>query len=73
MKNIRSMSVPELSKATHDLSALALEIAGEHREAALAILDLGSMVQEELLARSFGGDEPARAHARRVYRARGAH
>ncbi len=67
------MSVEELSRASHDLAALAREIADEHREAALAIIDLGSLIQEELLARAFGDTGEARAHARSVYRGRGAH
>jgi hypothetical protein len=71
--NIRAMSVPELSRAATDLAALAQEIADEHPEAAKAIIDLGALIGEELLARAFGGDGEARAHARKVYRERAGH
>jgi hypothetical protein len=73
MQHVPTMTVPELSKAAHDVAALAVEIAADHREAALALLDLGDTIQEELLARAFGGGAQAREHARKVFRERAAH
>jgi hypothetical protein len=58
-------TVEELSAASRDLCALAVEIAPRSPEAAQAILDLGDLISIELLSRAFGNTKRARAFAKR--------
>ena len=73
MKNLHTMSVPELSVAQRDLGVLVREIADTCPEAARLVTDLMGLVAQELHARAFGGGAEARAHAARHHRERTGH